>query len=125
MVGPAGEEVWRASAVCRRPHQAGLVPTSILRSFDADIAHLGVLGGENVHLGPLIGQSDEILVNLKDHLLVNNGLFLAQVQDRLLACRAVKARSVWLLSPTENRSPETLIEDHRLLGRIRLVWKRV
>jgi hypothetical protein len=101
-----------------------LVPTSILRGFEADIAQLGVLGGENVDLGPLVGHSDEILVDLKDHRLVNNGLFLAQVQDRLLACRAIKARSIWLLSPTENISTETLIEDQRVLGRIRLVWKR-
>jgi transcriptional regulator with XRE-family HTH domain len=102
-----------------------LVETSRLRGFEADIDHLGVLGGEDIDLGPLIGRSDEVLVDLKDHELVNNGLFLAQVQDRLLACRAVKARSAWLLSPTENISPETLIEDHRVLGRIRLVWKRV
>jgi transcriptional regulator with XRE-family HTH domain len=102
-----------------------LVPTSILRGFEADIAQLGVLGGENVDLGPLVGQSDEILVDLKDHKLVNNGMFLTQINDRLLACRALKAQSVWLLSSTETISPETLIEDHRLLGRIRLVWKRV
>jgi hypothetical protein len=102
-----------------------LVPTSFLRGFEADIAQLGVLGGENVDLGPLVGHSDEILVDLKDHRLVNNGLFLAQAKDRLLVCRAIKARSIWLLSPTENISTETLIEDQRVLGRIRLVWKRV
>jgi transcriptional regulator with XRE-family HTH domain len=102
-----------------------LVPTSFLRGFEADIAQLGVLGGENADLGPLIGHSDEILVDLKDHRLVNNGLFLAQVKDRPLVCRAIKARSIWLLSPTENISTETLIEDQRVLGRIRLVWKRV
>jgi transcriptional regulator with XRE-family HTH domain len=102
-----------------------LVPTSILRGLEADITQLGVLGGENVDLGPLIGHSDEILVDLKDHRLVHNGLFLAQDQDRLLACRAIKARSIWLLSPTENINTEALIEDQRVLGRIRLVWKRV
>ena len=97
-----------------------LVQTSLLHGVDADAAQLGVLGGENVDL-----QSDEILVDLKDHKLVNNGMFLAQINDRLLACRALKAQSVWLLSSTETISPETMFEDHRLLGRIRLVWKRV
>jgi transcriptional regulator with XRE-family HTH domain len=102
-----------------------LVPTSLLRGLEADAADLGVLGGENVDLGPLIGRSDEVLVDLKDHALVKNGLFIAQVEERLLACRAIKAHSVWLLSPTESVTPESLIGDFRILGRIRLVWKRV
>ena len=102
-----------------------LVPTSLLGGFEADVADLGVLGGENVDLGPLIGRSDEVLVDLKDHALVKNGLFIARVKERLLACRAIKAHSVWLLSPTESVDPESLIGDCRILGRIRLVWKRV
>jgi transcriptional regulator with XRE-family HTH domain len=102
-----------------------LVPTSILRGFEVDIAQLGVLGGENVDLGPLVGHSDEVLVDLKDHTLVKNGLFMAQVEQRLLACRAIKAHSVWLLSPAESVTPESLIGDYRIIGRIRLVWKRV
>ncbi|SRR5258708_4584593 len=104
---------------------SALVPTSFLRGFEADIGQLAVLGGENVDLGPLVGQSDEILIDLKDHKLVNNGMFLAQINDRLLVCRALKAQSVWLLSSTETINPETLIEENRVLGRIRLVWKRV
>jgi transcriptional regulator with XRE-family HTH domain len=102
-----------------------LVPTSFLAGFEADVADLGVLGGENVDLGPLIGQSDEVLVDLKDHTLVKNGLFIARVKERLLACRAIKADSVWVLSPTETLIPESLIGDYRILGRIRLIWKRV
>ncbi len=105
--------------------ELALVPVYLLSGFKADIAQLGVLAGDRVDLGPIIGRSDEILVDLKDHKLVDKGLFLAQVGDRLLACRAIEARSVWLLSPTEQISSETLIEDHRVLGRIRLVWKRV
>jgi hypothetical protein len=102
-----------------------LVRTSLLTGFDADVADLGVLGGENVDLGPLIGRSDEVLVDLKDQKLVNKGLFIAQVEGRLLACRAIKAHSVWLLNPTESITPESLIGDYRIIGRIRLVWKRV
>jgi transcriptional regulator with XRE-family HTH domain len=102
-----------------------LVSTSLLHGFKSNVAQLGVLGGKNVDLGPLVGRSGEVLVDLKDHKLVQNGVFLVQVEDRLLACRAAKARSIWLLSPTESISPETLIEDPRVLGRIRLVWKRV
>jgi transcriptional regulator with XRE-family HTH domain len=105
--------------------ELALVPTSLLAGFEADLADLGVLGGENVDLGPLIGHSDEVLVDLKDHTLVKNGLFIARVKERLLACRAIKARSVWLLSPTENPTTESLIGDYRILGRIRLIWKRV
>jgi hypothetical protein len=105
--------------------ELALVPTSLLGGFEADVADLGVLGGENVDLGPLIGRSDEVLVDLKDHALVKNGLFIARVKERLLACRAIKAHSVWLLSPTESVDPESLIRDYRILGRIRLVWKRV
>jgi transcriptional regulator with XRE-family HTH domain len=101
-----------------------LVPTSFLDNVEADVADLGVLGGENVDLGPLIGRSDEVLVDLKDHTLVKNGLFIAQVEGRLLACRAIKAHSVWLLSSAESVTPDSLIEDYRVLGRIRLVWKR-
>jgi len=102
-----------------------LVQNSLLSGFDADVSQLGVLEGENEGIGPLVGHSDEILLDLKDHKLANNGLFLAQVGDRLLACRALKAQSVWLLSSTESINPETLIQDYRVLGRIRLVWKRV
>src|ERR1700722_4782160 len=105
--------------------ELALVPTSFLAGFEADVADLGVLGGENVDLGPLIGHSDEVLVNLKDHTLIKNGLFVARVKERLLACRAIKAHSVWLLSPTESLIPESLIGDYRILGRIRLIWKRV
>jgi hypothetical protein len=102
-----------------------LVQTSHLDGVDADAAHLGILGGENVDLGPLVGRSDEVLVDLKDHALVNNGLFIAQVEERLLVCRANKAHSFWLLSPAESVTPESLIEDYRVLGRIWLIWKRV
>ena len=101
-----------------------LVPTSFLDNVEADVADLGVLGGENVDLGPVIGRSDEVLVDLKDHTLVKNGLFIAQVEGRLLACRAIKAHSVWLLSSAESVTPDSLIENYRVLGRIRLVWKR-
>ena|ERR1700737_4075140 len=91
----------------------------------ADVADLGVLGGEDVDLGPLVGHSGEALVDLKDRTLVKNGLFIAQVEERLLACSAIKAHSVWLLSPTESVTAESLIGDYRILGRIRLLWKRV
>jgi transcriptional regulator with XRE-family HTH domain len=104
--------------------ELALVPTSFLAGFEADVTDLGVLGGEKIDLGPLVGPSDEVLVDLKDHTLVQNGLFIARVKERLLACRAIKARSVWLLSPTESVIPESLIGDYRILGRIRLVWKR-
>lgn len=102
-----------------------LVPNTFLPSLEADPAQWGVLGGENLGLGPIVGRSDEVLVDLKDHKLVNNGLFLVQVEDDLLAARAVKVRRTWLLIPTENVTPETLVKDPRPLGRIRLVWKRV
>jgi transcriptional regulator with XRE-family HTH domain len=102
-----------------------LVPNSLLKEVATDSSQLGVLASEGCDVGPLIGRSDEILLDLKDHKLVNNGLFLAQVGDRPLACRALKSKSVWLLSPTENINPETLIQDFRVLGRIRLVWKKV
>jgi transcriptional regulator with XRE-family HTH domain len=102
-----------------------LVRTSLLRGFEADVAGLGVLGGENVDLGPIIGHTDEVLVDLKDQKLVNKGLFIAQVEGRLLACRAIKAHSVWLLNPTESTTPDSLIGDYRILGRIRLIWKCV
>jgi transcriptional regulator with XRE-family HTH domain len=102
-----------------------LVQTSLLHGVDADAAQLGVLGGENVDSGPLIGSSDEVLVDLKDQKLVKNGLFIAQVEMRLLACRAIKAHWVWLLNPTESITSDSLIGDYRILGRIRLVWKRV
>jgi hypothetical protein len=105
--------------------ELALVPTSFLAGFEADVADLGVLGGENVDLGPLIGHSDEVLVDLKDQTLVKNGLFIAEVEGRLLACRAIKAHSFWLLSAAESVTAESLIEDYRVLGRIRLVWKRV
>jgi transcriptional regulator with XRE-family HTH domain len=98
---------------------------SILEGLETDLTDLGVLSGQNIDPGPLIGPLDEVLVDLKDHKPVNNGLFIAQVQDRLLACRAIKAHSVWLLSPTESITPEALIGDYRIIGRIRLVWKRV
>ena len=100
-----------------------LIQTSFLRGFKADVSDLGVLSGENVDLGPLVGHSDEVLVDLKDQTLVNNGLFIAQVKERLLACRAIKAHSVWLLSPAESVTPESLIDDYRVLGRIRRIWK--
>jgi transcriptional regulator with XRE-family HTH domain len=102
-----------------------LVPTSLLDGLEANVSDLGVLAGAKVDLGPLVGPSGEVLVDLKDHALVNNALFIAQVQERLLACRAIKAQSVWLLSPTESVTPESLIGDYRIIGRIRLVWKRV
>jgi transcriptional regulator with XRE-family HTH domain len=105
--------------------ELALVPTSFLSGFEADEADLGILRAESVDLGPLIGRSDEVLVDPKDHTLVRNGLFIAQVKERLLACRAIKAHSVWLLSPTESVDPESLIGDYRILGRIRLIWKRV
>jgi hypothetical protein len=85
--------------------ELALLPTSFLSGFEADVADLGVLGAESVDLGPLIGRSDEVLVDPKDHTLVRNGLFIAQVKERLLACRAIKAHSVWLLSPTESLAP--------------------
>lgn len=102
-----------------------LVQNSLLSGLERDVSELGVLAGQSDDAGPMIGPSDEILLDLKDHKLVNNGFFLAQVGARLLACRAFKAHSVWLLSPTETINPETLIQDYRVLGRIRLVWKRV
>jgi transcriptional regulator with XRE-family HTH domain len=101
-----------------------LMPTSLLSGLNADVADLGVLGGESFDLGAYVGRSDEVLVDLKDHTLVKNGLFIAKVKDRLLACRAIKAHSVWLLSPDETISPETLTDDYLILGRIRLIWKR-
>jgi transcriptional regulator with XRE-family HTH domain len=104
--------------------ELALVPTSFLAGFEADVADLGVLGGEKIDLGPLVGPSDEVLIDLKDHTLVKNGLFIAQVNERLVACRAIKAHSFWLLSSAESVTPESLIEDYRVLGRIRLVWKR-
>jgi hypothetical protein len=104
--------------------ELALVPTSFLAGFEADVADLGVLGGEKIDLGPLVGPSDEVLIDLKDHTLVKNGLFIAQVNERLVACHAIKAHSFWLLSPAESVTPESLIEDYRVLGRIRLVWKR-
>jgi hypothetical protein len=83
------------------------------------------VGDENLDLGPLVGPSGEVLVDLKDHRLVNGGLFLAQVEERLLACRAIKVHSVWLLTSVEGVvPPESLIGDHRILGRIWLIWKR-
>jgi hypothetical protein len=74
-----------------------LVPTSFLIRFQADVLNMGVLEGKNLDLGPNVGHSGEVLVDLKDHSLVNDGLFLDQVEDRLLACRAIKADSVWIL----------------------------
>ena len=62
---------------------------------------MGVLEGKNLDLGPNVGHSGEVLVDLKDHSLVNDGLFLDQVEDRLLACRAIKADSVWILTSAE------------------------
>jgi transcriptional regulator with XRE-family HTH domain len=105
--------------------ESALVPTYFLTSFEADLADLGVLRAENIDLGPLTGPSDEVLVDLKDRTLIKNGLFIAQVRGGLLACRAIKADSVWVLSPTESLIPESLIADYRILGRIRLIWKRV
>lgn len=102
-----------------------LVQNSLLSDLEADASELGVLAGQSGGAGPMIGHSDEILLDLKDHKLANNGLFLAQVGDRLLACRAFKAQSVWLLSPSESITPETLIQDYRIVARIRLVWKKV
>jgi transcriptional regulator with XRE-family HTH domain len=102
-----------------------MLPTFLLAGFEADIPDLRVLAGEDVDLGPLVGHSDQVLVNLKDHTLVKDGVFIAQVKERLLACRAIKAHSVWLLSPTESLIPESLIGDYRILGRIRFIWKRV
>jgi transcriptional regulator with XRE-family HTH domain len=102
-----------------------LVRTSLLRGFEANIADLGVLAGENVDLGSLVGHSDEVLVDLKDQAFVRNGLFIAQVRDRVLACRAIKAHSVWLMSPDEYVTAGSLIGEYRILGRIRLIWKRV
>jgi hypothetical protein len=72
-----------------------LLPTFLLAGFEAEILDLGVLGGEDIDLGPLIGHSDQVLVNLKDRTLVKDGVFIAQVKERLLACRAIKAHSVW------------------------------
>jgi hypothetical protein len=105
--------------------ELALVPTSHLRGFEGNVADLAVVGGENLDLGPLIGPSGEVLVDLKDHKLVKDGLFIAQVQDSLIACRAIKAHSIWLLSLTESVYLESLIGDFRILGRIRLIWKRV
>jgi transcriptional regulator with XRE-family HTH domain len=123
--------VWRIAAktdarkkITLQKVELELVPTSLLSGVEADVTDLGILGAENVDLGPLIARSDEVLVDLKDHTLVKNGLFIAKVKDRLLACRAIKAHSVWLLSTAEIVTPESLIEDYRILGRVRLVWKR-
>jgi hypothetical protein len=102
-----------------------LVPTSFLNGSEAKGGELGVIAGKDVDMRPLIGRSDEVLVDFKDQKLVNDGLFMVQVKDRLLACRAIKAHSVWLLSLDESVSADTLIEDYRILGRIRLIWKRV
>jgi transcriptional regulator with XRE-family HTH domain len=102
-----------------------LLLTSALHGFEAHVSDLGVLRGEIVDMGPLVGPSDEVLVDLRDHQLVNNGLFVAQVEQRLLACRAIKARSAWVLSSSENITSESLITDFRILGRIRLIWKLV
>lgn len=102
-----------------------LVQNSLLTGLEREVSELGVLAGQSADVGPMIGHSDEILLDLKDHKLVNNGFFLAQVGTRLLACRAFKAQSIWLLSPTETINPATLMQDYRILGRIRLVWKRV
>ena len=104
--------------------ELALVPTSHLRGFEGNAADLAVVGDENLDLGPLVGPSGEVLVDLKDHRLVNGCLFLAQVEERLLASRAIKANSVWVLTSSEG-VPETLIGDYRILGRIRLIWKRV
>jgi transcriptional regulator with XRE-family HTH domain len=102
-----------------------LVPTSFLDDFEANISDLGVIAGKDLDMRPFVGPSDEILVDLKDHKLVNDGLFIAQVRDRVLACRAIKAHSVWLLSPEEYVTAGSLIGEYRILGRIRLIWKRV
>jgi hypothetical protein len=104
--------------------ELALVPTSHLRGFEANVADLAVVGDENLDLGPLVGPSGEVLVDLKDHGLVNGCLFLAQVEERLLACRAIKANSVWVLTSSEGVL-DSLIGDYRILGRIRLIWKRV
>ena len=52
-------------------------------------------------MGSLIGHSDEVLIDLKDHTLVGNALFIVQVEERLLVCNAIKAQSTYLLGPTE------------------------
>jgi len=102
-----------------------LIPTSLLEGTEANISDLGVVAGKDVDMRPLIGRSDEVLVDFKDQKLVHDGLFMIQVRDRLLASRAVKAHAVWLLSPDEGISADTVTEDYRILGRIRLIWKRV
>jgi hypothetical protein len=103
-----------------------LVQTSFLERFEGDVHDLGALGGRNVDLGPIVGNSGEVLVDLKDQTLVHEGLFLAQIEDRLLACRAIKAGSVWILTSAEHlMTPESLIGNYRILGRIRFVCKHL
>lgn len=101
-----------------------LVPMSLLDGLE-NKTDLGVLTRETVDLGGLIGPSDQVLVDLQDQKLIDGGLFIAQVENRLLACRSTKAHSVWLVSSTENLAVDSLIAEYRIIGRIRLVWKRV
>lgn len=102
-----------------------LVPNTFLRGIEGHIAELVVVGGEIVELSAMVGASDEMLVDRSDHKLIDKGLFLVQLEKRLLACRAIKTRSVWHLSATENIGPDTLVDDKSVLGRIRLIWKRL
>ena len=60
------------------------MPISLLSDLEANVNDLGVLSGENPDMRPLLGPSDDVLVDLKDHKLVKDGLFIAQVQDRLV-----------------------------------------
>jgi hypothetical protein len=101
------------------------MPTCLPRGIEADVANFGVLAGGGLDLGSLLGHSDEVLIDLKEHTPVGNALFIVQVEERLLVCNAIKAQSTLLLSPTENLTPASLIADYRIIGRIRLIWKRV
>jgi transcriptional regulator with XRE-family HTH domain len=103
-----------------------LVPVSLLSGVKSSVDNLGVLTGQSVDTRPLIGLSDEILVDLADHALVEDGLFLVQVRDRLQARRAIRTEnSDWLLSSDANSAASSFVTGgYRVLGRIRLIWKR-
>jgi hypothetical protein len=102
-----------------------LAPTSFFGRLRGKHQRFRRYTGKDLDVRPFVGLSDQVLVDLKDHNLVNDGLFIAQVRGRVLACRAIKAHSVWLLSPDEYVKAGSLVGEFRILGRIRLIWKRV